>query len=430
MNRFSLVKTFLALIYLVVLFLIQGFLIREWTAGVLIQAIILNTAIILGIYAFRGFETRTALSLNSSFIATAVGGLSGAVIALIPILFFIERRIGRLAYIWTLILVVFAFPLITFVVMRLAVRRTPPQRFLVVGKSESISHIMEDIVKKSLNKIEIVGYVSDERGISDVLNNGGAAFDALLVVDQELMRPVRHEAEKAHTKGVTIQFLPELVEENLSRIPIEAIQRFSDYYSVLFSHSRYSQLLRLLDVLLASLASIVLSPAIVFSIIYILTRDGRPVFYSQTRHGLNGAEFSLYKFRSMTQKTSLSEEDPELIITKSGRLLRTLRFNELPQFFNVIKGDMSIVGPRPDIRSTYEFCTSELPYYHYRTKIMPGLTGHAQVQFLHLDELDRDAFGERLSYDLYYVKNYTITLYLSTILKTLETMVFGKGRAG
>lgn len=426
MKGFSFLKTLLGIAYIAVLFMIQDTVLRDWTVGVLLQAVILNGAIIIGIYAFRGFETRTAFSLNSSFIATAVGGLSGALVALIPILFFIERRIGRFTYIWSLVLVVLVFPLVTHVVMRIVVRRTSPRRFLVVGDCQNISEVLDELVEKSLKKIEIVGRTSEVDGIGKALNNDSSEFDALLVVDQDIMRPVREQAEQAHTKGVTIQFLPELVEENLSRIPTEVVRRFSDYYSVLFSYSRYSQSLRILDILFSSLAILVLSPFILFSAIYLLMKDGRPVMYSQTRHGLNGKKFRLYKFRTMTDIEG--QEQP--VITRSGRLLRALRFNEFPQFFNVIKGDMSIVGPRPDIPPTYDFCTSELPFYHYRTKIMPGLTGHAQVQFLHVDELDKDAFAERLSYDLYYVKNYTITLYLSTILKTLETMVFGRGRAG
>lgn len=426
MRGLSLVKVLLGIGYVAVLFAVQDTVLRDWTVGVLLQAVILNSAIIIGIYAFRGFETRTAFSVNSSFIATAAGGLTGALVALIPILFFIERRIGRFAYIWTLVLVVLVFPFVTHMVMRLVVKRRPPRRFFVVGDCSDISAVLDELVDKSLDKIEIIGCTSEPDRIEKALNNSTGELVELLVVDQDTMRPIREQAEQAHTKGVTIQFLPEIVEENLSRIPLEVVKRFSDYYSVVFSYSRYSQSLRILDILISTIAIIVLSPLIFFSALYILLKDGRPIIYSQTRHGLNGKQFRLYKFRTMTEIKG--QEDP--VMTKSGKLLRALRFNELPQFFNVIKGDMSIVGPRPDIPSTYEFCTHELPFYHYRTKIMPGLTGHAQVLFLHVDELDKEAFAERLSYDLYYVKNYTISLYLSTILKTLETVVFGRGRAG
>jgi len=114
-------------------------------------------------------------------------------------------------------------------------------------------------------------------------------------------------------------------------------------------------------------------------------------------------------------------------MTKSGKFLRLTRINEIPQLINVLKGDMSIVGPRPDIPSTYEFCLKEIPYYNFRTRIMPGITGHAQVSYRYVDKLEYDTFAKRLSYDLYYVKNPSFTLYLTIMLRTVETMIFRRG---
>lgn len=396
-----------------------------WTVPYIVQALILNTAIMLGIYAFRGFDNSTTSSMNSCFVSYLSGTILGVVFAMIPILFF-HARLPRFTIAITAALSIFIFPFIGCILMRYTIKHLPPKRYLVIGREEELSPVLEEVRKASMNKIQIYSYLnpSPVTLAAAIEIETARPYDAILIGDPQLARGVEHILNEAITKNTDIEYLPTLVENTLHRIPIEIITIFRDYYQIIFSQARYSRRIRVMDILFSGALLVLFSPFILFSIIYILARDGRPVFYSQPRHGLNAKIFRVYKFRTMNDP---KEGETEPTITKSGKLLRMTRLNEIPQLLSVLKGDMSLVGPRPDIPSTYEYCTKEIPFYRYRTKIMPGITGHAQVLYRYVDKLEYDTFARRLSYDLYYVKNMDFRLYLSVMLRTAETMVFRRG---
>ncbi len=396
-----------------------------WTIGYIVQALILNTAIMLGIYAFRGFDNSTTSSMNSCFVSYLSGTILGVVFAMIPILFF-HARLPRFSIAITAALSIFIFPFIGCILMRYTIKHLPPKRYLVIGREEELSPILEEVRKASMNKIQIYSYLNPSPATlaAAIEMETARPYDAILIGDSQLARGVAHILNEAITKNTDIEYLPTLVENTLHRIPIEIITIFKDYYQIIFSQARYSRRIRVMDILFSGALLVLFSPFILFSIIYILARDGRPVFYSQPRHGLNAKIFRVYKFRTMNDP---EEEETKPTITRSGKLLRMTRLNEIPQLLSVLKGDMSLVGPRPDIPSTYEYCTKEIPFYRYRTKIMPGITGHAQVLYRYVDKLEYDTFARRLSYDLYYVKNMDFRLYLSVMLRTAETMVFRRG---
>jgi lipopolysaccharide/colanic/teichoic acid biosynthesis glycosyltransferase len=150
------------------------------------------------------------------------------------------------------------------------------------------------------------------------------------------------------------------------------------------------------------------------------------IFFKQKRFGQNGKIFRVYKLKTMRRVTNSNGEKID-VLTKTGKFLRKFRLNEFPQLLNVIKGDLSLVGPRPDIESTIPFCEENIPFYNYRTKVPQGITGHAQVFFRYPEALTKEIYSERLSYDLYYVKNYSLTLYMVTLLRTVETVIMGRG---
>lgn len=396
-----------------------------WTVAYIVQALVLNTAIMLGIYAFRGFDNSTTTSMNSCFVSYLSGTILGVVFAMIPILFF-HARLPRFSIAITAALSIFIFPFIGCILMRYTIKHLPPKRYLVIGREEELSPMLEEVRKASMNKIQIYSYLnpSPVTLAAAIEMETARPYDAILIGDPQLARGVEHILNEAITKNTDIEYLPTLVENTLHRIPIEIITIFKDYYQIIFSQARYSRRIRVMDILFSGALLVLFSPFILFSIVYILARDGRPVFYSQPRHGLNAKIFRVYKFRTMNDP---EEEETKPTITRSGKLLRMTRLNEIPQLLSVLKGDMSLVGPRPDIPSTYEYCTKEIPFYRYRTKIMPGITGHAQVLYRYVDKLEYDTFARRLSYDLYYVKNMDFRLYLSVMLRTAETMVFRRG---
>jgi exopolysaccharide biosynthesis polyprenyl glycosylphosphotransferase len=187
---------------------------------------------------------------------------------------------------------------------------------------------------------------------------------------------------------------------------------------------------RALDLLFSLFGIILVLPALpVLALLVKLSSPG-PVLFKQTRVGEAGREFTLLKFRTMCDEAEREtgpvwscEDDPR--ITRLGRWFRKMRIDEIPQLFNVLKGDMSFIGPRPERREFVDQLSEKIPYYGKRHFVRPGLTGWAQVKYAY-GATEEDAF-EKLRYDLYYIKNYTITLDLIIILETVKVVLFGRG---
>jgi sugar transferase (PEP-CTERM system associated) len=161
----------------------------------------------------------------------------------------------------------------------------------------------------------------------------------------------------------------------------------------------------------------------------ILLEDGAPILYRQTRVGLLGRPFELLKFRSMTKHAEAGgaqwaqKSDPR--VTRTGSWIRKLRFDELPQIFNIVRGQMSLVGPRPERPEFVEGLAQKIPYYQERHCVKPGLTGWAQLRYPY-GASEKDAL-EKLRYDLYYVKNQSFLLDLIILLQTAEVVIWQKG---
>lgn len=179
---------------------------------------------------------------------------------------------------------------------------------------------------------------------------------------------------------------------------------------------------RAMDIILCSIAMIPAAPVMLFVAIAIKLEDGGPVLYKQERVTKDGKEFSIFKFRSMivdAEKHSgaVLADDNDPRITKVGKFIRAMRIDELPQILNILKGDMSIVGPRPERRTFIdEFC-KEIPEFNYRLKVKGGLTGYAQIY----GKYNTDAY-DKLRLDLLYIENYSLLLDIKLILTTIRIM--------
>ncbi len=187
---------------------------------------------------------------------------------------------------------------------------------------------------------------------------------------------------------------------------------------------------RSFDLAASAAIGIVSLPVMLGAAAAIALDDGGPVFYQQERVGRNGRRFRVLKFRSMRVDaeadglpTWAALDDPR--VTRVGRLLRTLRIDELPQLFNVFRGEMSFVGPRPERAYFVDQLTGEVPYYNVRHSIKPGVTGLAQVRYQY-GASTGDAI-QKLQYDLYYVKNNSLFLDLMILIDTVQVVLLGKG---
>jgi len=164
--------------------------------------------------------------------------------------------------------------------------------------------------------------------------------------------------------------------------------------------------------------------------ILIESRGREGVIYSQTRVSENGRLFQIYKFRSMVieaEKDGIARwaAKNDARVTRVGAILRKFRLDELPQLFNVLRGDMSFVGPRPERPEFVERLSEKIPYYNERHRVKPGLSGWAQIRYPY-GASEEDGF-EKLQYDLYYVKNCSILLDVLVLLQTAEVVLLGKG---
>jgi exopolysaccharide biosynthesis polyprenyl glycosylphosphotransferase len=189
-------------------------------------------------------------------------------------------------------------------------------------------------------------------------------------------------------------------------------------------------MLRLLDLLIVLATAVITVPVMLVVALAVFLHDRGPVLFRQQRTGLNGKPFSLYKFRSMVtdaeadgQARWASKNDTR--VTGVGSVIRKYRLDELPQLFNVLKGDMSLVGPRPERPEFVEELTEEVPYYAERHCVKPGITGWAQMSYPY-GSSENDAV-EKLAYDLYYVKHRSVIFNLVILLQTAEVVLWSKG---
>lgn len=191
----------------------------------------------------------------------------------------------------------------------------------------------------------------------------------------------------------------------------------------------YSFFKRALDILISIIAIPLLSPVMLITALLIKIESPGPVFFLQNRVGRGNKDFCIYKFRSMSKDSERSgaqfAKTNDVRITKVGKVIRKLRIDELPQFFNVLKGDMSLIGPRPEQRVFVDKFEEEIPFYIYRHIVRPGISGWAQV--MHGYAADADDTKVKIEHDFYYIKHFSLWLDALIVFKTIKTILTGFG---
>jgi sugar transferase (PEP-CTERM system associated) len=296
--------------------------------------------------------------------------------------------------------------------------------------------------------VEIVGFVDPDpsRIGSAVINPGviGAIDDIPSIVRARGVERVVVSLGDARGKlpmekllemklqGVTFDYLAAVYEELTGKIAVENLRPSWLIFSSGFKKTRLLRALkRSLDILAASAGLILAAPVMMLVAAAVRYTSHGPALYHQRRVGLDGRVFTIHKFRSMRQDAEAAtgavwaskKGDPR--VTRIGYLLRRTRLDELPQLWNVLTGDMSLVGPRPERPEFVSQLTAQIPFYGQRHAVRPGLTGWAQVRYTYGASVE-DAL-EKLQYDLFYIKHVSIAFDLFIIFSTIKTVILRRG---
>ena len=321
---------------------------------------------------------------------------------------------------------------------------------LIVGFNKKANEVHKEILRHPALGLDISGYISVKN------ENVGKVFNDIKVITN--VDSIQDIIDEKNIKEVIIA-----LEKDDHDVLVEIISKCDaknvgmkivpDLYEILSGQARTSQiygmplidimpqlmpewekrLKRVMDIFVSLIILIITLPVCLLTAIVIKIESPGPILFTQERCGLNGKIFKIFKFRSMRKDAEKAtgpvwsqKGDPR--ITKVGKFIRKVRIDEIPQMFNVLKGEMSMVGPRPERPFFVEKLSGEIPYYKRRLKVRPGITGWAQVKHKY-DESIEDV-KIKLRYDLFYIENMSLRMDFKIIFRTIFVVLFGKGHYG
>ncbi len=237
---------------------------------------------------------------------------------------------------------------------------------------------------------------------------------------------------KASLAGVPVYHYKQLTESITGQVKIEHLSENS--FGSLMPNRSYTPIKRLIDLIGSAILIVLLAPLMAIVALMIWAEDRDSPFFIQQRTGYGGRPFRMYKFRSMTNRELKAGEceredaitqSEDARVTRIGRSIRKFRIDELPQLFNVLKGEMSLIGPRPEANALADWYEENLAFYSYRNIVKPGLTGWAQVNQGHVATLED--IDVKLQYDFYYIKYFSFWLDVLIVMRTIHTVMTGFG---
>jgi len=435
---------FLALVLMQRIFL-GSVLFDDGALTCFLRAALVTVVFQLSLYFFDLYD----LNVYSSFTDTATGmtqAFGFGCIALAGVYYLFPEVIIPQTVFWAgYVLICSALASWRFFYVFALGRRFFAQPIVILGTGDLAAEITHEVIEHLDSGYKIVAFVgleepvfnthrvpiypNRERSIAEICREHKAEMVVVALEDRRGTMPVK-ELIDCKLDGVEIAKGIGFLEELTGRLMVEKVNPSWIIFSPGFTIGRINHFFkRFFDILLSAFGLLLASPLMVVSALIVKLESPGPIFYCQERVGAHGASFWIIKFRSMGQDAEkngavwASKNDSR--VTRFGGFMRKVRIDELPQLWNVLKGEMSFVGPRPERPIFVKELERKIPYYSLRHSIKPGVTGWAQICYPY-GASEEDAL-RKLEYDLYYLKNLSVAMDLWIVFQTVKTVLFQKG---
>ena len=370
----------------------------------------------------------------SALIRSAMAGVIAALVISVVQLLLGSRVLPRFVILGAVVLLIPWGALCNWVAGGRTFAAAVGIRTLVVGDTSELAHLDADLARDLERPATIVARSSPLDAAltpTALLELAQVEQPELIVLSSKAQQVPRvvEQVGSLHESGVRVRSLTDFYEEWMGKMPAGELERTSLLFDIGEVHQQgYPRVKRIIDVIGALLMLVPL--AILTPLVWLANRWGNPgpLFYTQPRVGKGDEDFDIIKFRTMTPNgaatTWTAQDDPR--ITTVGRFLRITHLDELPQAINVLRGELSLVGPRPEQPQYVEELSDKLPYYHLRHSVRPGITGWAQVKYPY-GSSEQDAL-EKLQFEFYYLRHQSLGLDSRILVRTLRAAAGGTGR--
>ncbi len=406
---------------------------------------VVSAAFITCMYYFDLYDS--SILSNQREVLTRVIQVLGTVCILLALLYYVYpplelgRGISLIGFVLVTLLLLFWRRLF----LRLNALPRFAQRALILGDSPLANSLLSELESRSELGVHVVGQLKNIENGNGKSGLGPAEDVGEFVRSVEGYRPDRiivgmsdrrgklpvEALLQLKSRGVLIQDGADVYEAVTGKVPIESLRLSWLLFSTGFRISRPLLMFeRIFSLILSALVLTLMSPVMALIALAIRLDSAGPAIFRQKRIGQNGKIFILYKFRTMVEGSDKENSHRPAEITDSrftrvGRFLRRSRMDELPQLFNILRGDMNFVGPRPFVPDQEQECLDNIPHYRQRWVVKPGATGWAQVNRGYCETIEDNR--EKFAYDLFYIKNASVGLDFLIFIKTMKILMLGRG---
>ncbi|HZS48347.1 MAG TPA: TIGR03013 family XrtA/PEP-CTERM system glycosyltransferase [Blastocatellia bacterium] len=415
---------------------------RGWAKIIVLILVVEGSFYLFDLYELRSLSDPRKLQLS---IIQATG-LSAIVLAFIFYVF-PQTKLGHGVFLLSLMLMLGLMTFWRLFATWILAHPRFAERVLIIGTGPSAVSLAAELLQNHKGRFKVVGFVGDDPqllgkslinpSVVGLVSDLGTVVrahrsDRLIVAleDERGKLPLEQLLALKLSQQVTIEESPTFYERLNGKISTKGLR---PSWLIFSSNSRqrriYARFRRLADIVLAFIGLTISLPVMIVTAIAIKLDSPGPVFYRQERVGRGNQIFKIIKFRSM--KVTAEMDGPvwaskiDSRVTRIGRIIRKLRIDEIPQFLNILHGEMTFIGPRPERPEFVQWLEREIEYYSQRHLVKPGLTGWAQICYQYGASLEESK--EKLEYDLYYIKNQSPLLDAVILLETAKTIIFGKG---